>query len=562
MECISINIVNLYPNWIFFLFIFFSIIDKYGQNKFAHISIIKLGGISLKFSICPHNGQTLLANFDLDASLVPSTIFQKVFFYICILKKGTPVSYLEDKPNDSLFLFYECQESVSCHKTEHNHIDFQPLPYYVDLGPSSLCHILTQLTEACPHLYPILESQYQLKLTQQFQETLQNGYHNRMRDLLQTISSNLEKKVRVIEPFTNPIDAVSSSNFFRQLPECSRVIEHLDQNPVYWEKTPQKDMGNCLIIPLYRFNEIIEFLIIGNCDDMPEPLFYSALKTVITALSIEYEMRQSIFTVVNRSRNELMNAITNSNSLNPTIITEWASLLGFKSNRLYIVIYLDFITSGKNQQADTSLYNDVLEFMSQYYHPDDYYFLGSSSDQLYMIGQFPSASAAAAQEKALITCQEIECKLKSKNIIKKMYSGIGTTQQQISDISKSYEDALKALKIAQSIDKSIICYETLGILRLLSSIPSRETAESYIPACLKRLQQYDKMNKSNLTDTLKAYYTSNCNATQAAKSLFIHYKTMLNRLERIQQILECDYNDSHIRLEIEVGLQIIYLYYS
>ena len=62
-------------------------------------------------------------------------------------------------------------------------------------------------------------------------------------------------------------------------------------------------------------------------------------------------------------------------------------------------------------------------------------------------------------------------------------------------------------------------------------------------------------------DTLTAYYSANCNAAKAAKSLFIHYKTMLNRLDRIAQILDCDYNDSHIRLEIEMGLQIIHMHH-
>lgn len=96
-----------------------------------------------------------------------------------------------------------------------------------------------------------------------------------------------------------------------------------------------------------------------------------------------------------------------------------------------------------------------------------------------MIGQFPPESPDAAQKKSIATCQQIEHLLKTKSIVKKMYSGIGTTQQQISDISQSYEDALKALKIAHTTDESIICYETLGILRLLGNI-SQEAAENYI----------------------------------------------------------------------------------
>lgn len=511
----------------------------------------------MNFSIIPHTANELLAEFTM---IYPLSVSDKVFYSICILNKPVQVPTDIADTDTCLFLFYEYTENTLVHRTWQMPLDFNRLSY-VDVGTSSLCHILTQLSKSCPDLYPLLESQYQLVLTQRFLETLQNGYHIRMRDLLQAISSNLEKKVLVIEPTMNQTDMMSSTEFFDQLPEHSQVIGHLDQNPVYLGKILRKDMGTCLIIPIYRFGEIIEFLIVGNCRDTPYPLFYSALKTVISALAIEYEMRQSVFTVVNRSRNGLMDAITNSGRLNPATITEWAGLLGFKAKRLYIVIYLDFISSDKQKKVGMSVYYEILEFMIHYYHPDDYYFLRSSSDSLYMIGQFSPDSPETAQKKSIATCQQIEHLLKTKSIVKKMYSGIGTTQQQISDISKSYEDALKALKIAHTTGESIICYETLGILRLLGNIPAKEAADSYVPACLKQLQQYDRKNNTNLVGTLTAYYSANCNASQAAKTLFIHYKTMLNRLERIAQILDCDYNDSHIRLEIEMGLQIIHMHH-
>ena len=59
--------------------------------------------------------------------------------------------------------------------------------------------------------------------TQRFLEALQNGYHIRMRDLLQAISSNLEKKVLVLEPTVNQTDVMSTSAFLQQLPEHSKV---------------------------------------------------------------------------------------------------------------------------------------------------------------------------------------------------------------------------------------------------------------------------------------------------------------------------------------------------
>lgn len=89
------------------------------------------------------------------------------------------------------------------------------------------------LTSSCPDLYPILEAQYQLFLTQQFLEALQNGYHSRMRDLIQALTDGLEKKVLILEPTDNQKAFIGSNDFFHQLPEHSTIIHYLDQPPVY-----------------------------------------------------------------------------------------------------------------------------------------------------------------------------------------------------------------------------------------------------------------------------------------------------------------------------------------
>jgi purine catabolism regulator len=46
------------------------------------------------------------------------------------------------------------------------------------------------------------------------------------------------------------------------------------------------------------------------------------------------------------------------------------------------------------------------------------------------------------------------------------------------------------------------------------------------------------------------------NATKAANNLYIHYKTMLYRLERIQEISGVNLEDKKDRLQIEMGLKI------
>lgn len=145
------------------------------------------------FSIIPYTAEELFSNSAIQLSLDTVHSVSKQFYQICILKKNDVFSDSISDMSSCLFLFYELSDTSSLSKKQ----TIPSLPdgiSYVDVGNSCLCHILAMLASSCPDLYPILETQYQLFLTQQFLEALQNGYHSRMRDLIQSLTDGLEKK--------------------------------------------------------------------------------------------------------------------------------------------------------------------------------------------------------------------------------------------------------------------------------------------------------------------------------------------------------------------------------
>ncbi len=78
-----------------------------------------------------------------------------------------------------------------------------------------------------------------------------------------------------------------------------------------------------------------------------------------------------------------------------------------------------------------------------------------------------------------------------------------------------------------------------------------------IPENLIRLYQYDEKNGQQLYETLKMYLDCNCNARKAADRLYIHYKTILHRLDKIKNNFGIDIENSNSRLYIELGIQLL-----
>jgi DNA-binding PucR family transcriptional regulator len=73
-------------------------------------------------------------------------------------------------------------------------------------------------------------------------------------------------------------------------------------------------------------------------------------------------------------------------------------------------------------------------------------------------------------------------------------------------------------------------------------------------ALISPLQKHDRMRRSDLVLTLKTYFATGANASEAADRLFLHRNSMLYRLERIQNLTGLDLKDDRVALALQLGL--------
>lgn len=68
------------------------------------------------------------------------------------------------------------------------------------------------------------------------------------------------------------------------------------------------------------------------------------------------------------------------------------------------------------------------------------------------------------------------------------------------------------------------------------------------------LLAHDLERRSDLVRTLRVYFASGANASEAADRLFLHRNSVLYRLGRIQSLTGLDLKDPRARLVLQLGL--------
>lgn len=139
---------------------------------------------------------------------------------------------------------------------------------------------------------------------------------------------------------------------------------------------------------------------------------------------------------------------------------------------------------------------------------------------------------------------------------------VGGESDKSFDLLGSYQEAMQICKICErkGTDKNVIWYDDIGVYSLLYQIPVDKTMDHYLDRYVTPLTAYDKEHESNLFDTLKTYVACKGNKKLTAEKLFTHYNTVSYRMDRIEQILHMDVEDSEIQFEIRLAIMLHDMY--
>ena len=246
-------------------------------------------------------------------------------------------------------------------------------------------------------------------------------------------------------------------------------------------------------------------------------------------------------------------------------MTEAAAQLGMKESDTYRVVDFHTITKNVQRKYTKEQLHEVGVIVGEltYLLPDALIY--RNMDQIVMIQQVDSNQTELEYQKEM---EEIEEVIQQSILYRKKDTdfqiGIGKSVEGYQRLKESYHEASQAIKYIEIIrlvtgdkNKSVVHYSNLGFFQIFGEIDDMTELERYIPETLKRLYLYDDEHKGELITTLQMYLKNNQSIKKTASAMFVHYRTISYRLEKIKQISGINFDNANEVLAVSNGL-IIY----
>ena len=146
----------------------------------------------------------------------------------------------------------------------------------------------------------------------------------------------------------------------------------------------------------------------------------------------------------------------------------------------------------------------------------------------------------------LVQQLQINWQRTNNNLIK---IGIGSSYQGLGSISKSYNEADKALSFLITRQRwGIMHYQEIGVNRLFI----HQTQDELLCFVNEIFQPLEDA-KNQLEETLLVYLEKNASVGETAKQLHIHVNTLYQRLKKIEEILNISFNNPEDVLKLQLA---------
>ena len=390
-----------------------------------------------------------------------------------------------------------------------------------------------------------------------------NGSSNTASDIIKFLSVMIENPVVLYYGNLNCMVSTNSDNSKLIL---SDEIQPYKPNIITKFQYMKQMKGSCVqyVVKFAILSEVEIYITITEENRELTELDYMAIENAIINLQYGFLSEFAQNEMKKKYQRDIIHNILNG-LLSSKEMTEAASQLGMKESDTYRVV--DFHTIKKNVQRKYTKEQlqevGVIVGELTYLLPDA--FIYRNMDQIVMIQQVDSNQTELEYQKEM---EEVEDVIQRSILYRKKDTdfqiGIGKSVEGYQRLKESYHEASRAIKYIDIIrlvtgdkNKSVVHYSNLGFFQIFGEIDDVTELERYIPETLKKLYLYDDEHNGELITTLQMYLRNNQSIKKTAGAMFVHYRTISYRLEKIKQISGINFDDANEVLAVSNGL-IIY----
>lgn len=338
-------------------------------------------------------------------------------------------------------------------------------------------------------------------------------------------------------------------DYLRQFFDSDMVYSHSQNRTLKEDDHPIE----AYIIPIFVYNFYPHYLIILNIDKVPFPISTFAIEQA--ALSLR-------FTIYKQSKLDESQQIIEANNIDKFLkVQQHGSLMPMAIHELetiatgkfFQIIKLDLeeqfnaLVIERKLAEQMMLATEWLHHHMMHFIHDGYIFKNLTLTETYLLILEDQPDLNEALTQMAMAIQEILP-------IRLLYN-LGNSVENWADIGKTYVQAQSVSKERKRSRQTdlLLTYQDEGAKRLLSGIDEKEKYH-FCKDTLKGLAFPKDQYHEELRETLKAYLDCQCEFTKTANALFIHRNTVKYRIQRVEEMLGVEVNDTADSLNLRIAL--------
>ena len=239
-----------------------------------------------------------------------------------------------------------------------------------------------------------------------------------------------------------------------------------------------------------------------------------------------------------------------------------ANILGLKdTDDLRVVVFR--LLSRNNNQRFTSEQLRQTEIVEKEFLRDlpEKYTMSNTNQIIYICKKDEQMSDLQLRLRIEELQKKIQSNLDKRHANAEFIVGIGKKVKGYHALKESFSDSKIALeyihvirKVIGDENKSVVECSKLGFFRMFVKVSDKKKLLSYVPESLQKLYEYDKQKNGSLIETLECFLNNKQSLKQTSKKMFVHYRTVSYRLEKIKEISGMDFDNPAEMLAVRNGL--------
>ena len=323
---------------------------------------------------------------------------------------------------------------------------------------------------------------------------------------------------------------------------------------------------NRISIPIYSENIEYGCLYLWEDKRVLSPVETKVLESATPIIALDIHKKMTIMEIEAESKTDFLKDLFSGKDARINKAMEKSAYLDFDINNSYSVIVININEQEIYNKYNSNVPNIITQFKIRLISIID----RISKDENYNIISTPRFDGVVMLFGSRVDNKKSKIKEDIKQFSMKilnyaehegfseyLFIGIGRNCDNPKDIWVSNKEALRVNEYHNNNhgDK-ILYYDDLGLYKILSFDGLKPELNRFYDDVLEELVKYDTERGTELILTLKNYFIYEGNLKKISENMFVHYNTVVYRLQRIKEITNKDLNNYEHRLNLQIALQI------